>query len=69
MIVFPLYSSRSYGYDFAGSQAHRLSLGLSLQFQTCSIRFEQALDAKPLASGSLQGAGSYAKQRAVGAAT
>ncbi len=40
----------------------RLPLGWSLWLQTCLRRFGQAKEAKPLASGGLQGARIYAKR-------
>ncbi len=41
--------------------------GCCLRLQTCLSRFEQATEAKPLASGGLQGLVSYAQRANVGA--
>ena len=42
-------------------QAQRPPRGWSLRLQTCTCRFGLATEAKPLASGGLQGAASYTK--------
>jgi hypothetical protein len=41
-------------------------LGCGLRLQTCLGRFGQGAEAKPLASGGLQGAALYAKRQARG---
>ena len=60
-------SSQGRRTGFAGPQAQCPPRGCCLRLQTCLSRFGQATEAKPLASGGLQGAGSYAKRATVGA--
>jgi len=62
-----LQPSQGRGTGFAGPQAQRPPRGWSLRLQSCLSSFGQATEAKPLASGGLQGLGSYAKRATVGA--
>ncbi len=62
-----LKTSRGRGTGFAGPQAQRPPRGWCLRLQTCLSRFGQAPEAKPLASGGLQGAESHTQWANVGA--
>ena len=59
-------SSQGRGTGFAGPQAQRPLRGWSLRLQSCLSSFGQAIEAKLLASGGLQGAERYSKRTNVG---
>ncbi|OOG36477.1 hypothetical protein B0B52_19315 [Polaromonas sp. A23] len=56
-----LFSKPGPRSGLAGPQAQRPPRGWSLRLQSCLSSFGQATEAKPLASGGLQGLGSYTK--------
>ena len=61
-----LPSSRGRGTGSARPQAQRPPRGWSLRLRTCLSRFGQATEAKPLASGGLQGAANHTQWGAWG---